>query len=60
MIHFEIVHTHFDTSHSMFTQYDTVHTHFEIVQTHFDASHSMFMTQFTHTLVNSSHIVNKL
>ena len=28
LTYFNIVHTHFDTVHSMFTHYDTVHTHF--------------------------------
>ena len=46
--HFDIVHTHFDTGHSMFTQYDTVYTHFDI---HTQFTHcSQAMTPFTHTL----------
>ena len=58
MKHFDIDHTNFDTSHSMFTQYDTFHTHFGVVHTlftsydtvhkHFDIDHTHTLTQFTH------------
>ena len=47
MIHFEIVHTHFDTSNSMFTQYDTVNTHFDIVHTHFGTVQTLFTSYET-------------
>ena len=53
---YNIVPSQFDTGHSMFTSYDTVHTHFEIVHTHFDTGHSMF-TQYdtVHTHFDIDH-----
>ena len=33
MTHFDIVHPHFGTVHTLFTSYDIVHTHFYIVHT---------------------------
>ena len=45
--------TDFDTSHSMFTQNDTVHTNFDIVHTHTLAQFthiSQAMIKFTNTL----------
>ena len=53
MKHFKIVHTHFDTGLSMFTQYDTVHTY---IFTYFGTVHTLFTscdivhTDITHTL----------
>ena len=37
-----IVHTHFNTGQSVFTQYGTVHIHFDIVHTHFGTIYTLF------------------
>ena len=42
MTHFDIVHPHFGTVHTLFTNYDTVHTHFNTVHTHFGTVHTFF------------------
>ena len=49
MTHFDIVHTHFGTVHTLLKGYDIVHTHIDIVHIHFGTV-SQAMTQFTHTL----------
>ena len=48
-----MVHTHFDTGYSMFTQYDAFHTYFDIVHTHFGTVLTLFITYDTvlHTLI---------
>ena len=68
MTHFDIVHKHFGTVHTLFTSYDTVHTHFDIVHAHFATVHTLFTRYDTvrtyfdiaHTLWHSSQIVHKL
>ena len=40
--HFDMVHTHIGTVHTLFTCYDTVHKHFDIDYTHFDTVHTLF------------------
>ena len=40
--HFYIVHPHFDTVHTLFTSYDTVHTYFDIVHAQFGTAHTLF------------------
>ena len=66
MTHFDIVHTHVGTVHTLFTSYDTVHTHFDIVHPHFGTVHTLFTnydtvhTHFNTVLWHSSHIIHKL
>ena len=69
MTQFDIVHTHFGTVQTLFTNSDTVHKHFDIVHTHFgavqtlftsyDAVHKHFDIVHTH-FWHSSHIVHKI
>ena len=47
MTHFDIVHTHFGTAHTLVTSYDTVHTHFDKVHTHFGTVHILFTSYDT-------------
>ena len=47
MTHLDIVHIHFGTVHTLFTNYDTVHTHFEIVHAHFCTVHTLFTSYDT-------------
>ena len=47
MTHFDIVHKHFGTVHTLFTSYDTVHTHFDIVHAHFATVHTLFTSYDT-------------
>ena len=56
MTHFEIIHIHFGTVHTLFTSYDTVHTHFDIVHTHFGTVHTLFTSYDTvHTHFETVH-----
>ena len=47
MTHFDIVHTHVGTVHTLFTSYDTVHTHFDIIHAHFGTVHALFTSYDT-------------
>ena len=42
MTHFDIVHKHFGTVHTLFTSYDKVNTHFDIVHAHCCTVHTLF------------------
>ena len=45
--HFETVHKHFCTVHTLITSYDTVDTHFDIVYVHFGTAHTLFTSYDT-------------
>ena len=47
MKYFDIVRTHFDSVHVLFTSYDTVHIQFDIVHTHFVTVHKLFTSYDT-------------
>ena len=56
MTHFDIVHTHIGTVHTLFTSYDIVNTHFDIVHANFCKIHTLLTSYDTvHTLQKSSH-----
>ena len=48
MTHFDTVHTHCGTEHTLFTSYDTIHTHFDIVHAHFGIVHTVFTSYDPH------------